>query len=149
MAKSAPELIVPASLWRRLAAAVYDSLLMAGIIMIATAVVLPLVPGNEVKPGALWFQAWLISVCFAFFGFSWVRGGQTLGMRAWRLKLRNQQAQDINWTTAAIRYIGCWLTWLPAGLGMLMCLFDPQRRALHDILAGTEVVVLPKKKKQQ
>lgn len=147
MSEQETGLIAPASLWRRLAASVYDSLLIAGVIMIATAVVLPFAPNNEVQPGEGWFRLYLVGVCFWFFGFSWVRGGQTLGMRAWRLRLRTAEAQPIDWLIATKRYLAAWLSLAPAGLGMLFCLFDPNRRALHDILAGTEVVVLPKKKK--
>ena len=40
-----------------------------------------------------------------------------------------------------VRFVALCLSVMPAGLGWLWCLFDRERRALHDHLAGTYVVV--------
>jgi uncharacterized RDD family membrane protein YckC len=36
------------------------------------------------------------------------------------------------------------LSWLPAGLGWLWCVFDREHRTWHDVLSHTRVVVVPK-----
>ena len=139
------ELIVPAPLWRRLASAVYDALLLAAILMVVTMADLFLVRGvvglaYEVHV----LRAELLIATVLFFGFSWTRGGQTLGMRAWRLQLRRTDGRPVNWPTALSRFAFAVLAWLPLGLGVLWCAIDSRRRAWHDTLSGTEVVLLPK-----
>ena len=139
-----PELILPAPLWRRLAAAAYDLLLLAAIFMVVaradvwTRSRLGL-PGSV---GAL--RALLLTAGFLFFGWFWTHGGQTLGMRAWRLQLRRVDGGPLTWPTALARYAFAWLAWLPLGLGVLWSALDPRRRAWHDALSGTELVLLPK-----
>lgn len=92
-------------------------------------------------------QAVIFILSFVFFGWFWVHGGQTLGMRAWQLSLRREDGHPLNWANAMLRFSAAILSWGLAGFGMLWCLFDRQRRSWHDIVAGTEVVVLPKSTK--
>ena len=137
-------LVVPAPLWRRLASAVYDALVLAGLLMAAVMADLFLrgVAGLPYNVHVL--RAVLLLVALLFFGLSWTRGGQTLGMRAWRLQVRRTDGHPLTWPTALARFAFAWLAWLPLGLGVLWCAIDPRRRAWHDTLSGTEVVLLPK-----
>ncbi len=139
------QLIVPAPLWRRLAAAFYDAFLLAALwIMVALmdAVIRTLI--------GLPYDARLLRGCLFlsglfFFGWFWTHGGQTLGMRAWRLHLRREDGSPLRWPQASFRYALAWLSWLPLGAGVVWCLVDRRRQAAHDRIAGTEVVVLPSK----
>lgn len=138
------ERIIPAPLWRRLAAALYDALLYAAIMLVITAldVAVRALTGLPFSPGALrglWFLGGL-----AFFGWFWTHGGQTLGMRAWRLQVRRSDGRPLRWPTAIQRYGYAWLAWLPLGAGVLWSAVSRQRRGWHDRLSATEVVVLPK-----
>lgn len=138
---SAP--VIPAPLWRRLAAAVYDAFLL-GAIWMAAALVDVLVRDALALPyHAGMFRAYLFLVGLAFFGFFWTHGGQTLGMRAWRLQVRRRDGLPLRWLDAAVRYAFAWVAWAPLGLGVLWCAVDARRRAWHDTLSGTEVVLLP------
>jgi uncharacterized RDD family membrane protein YckC len=138
-------LIVPAPLWRRLASAVYDALLLIALCMVIVMADLFLVQGVAGLPyNAALLRAELLLVGAIFFGLSWTRGGQTLGMRAWRLQLRRTDGRPLNWPAALARYAFAWLAWLPLGLGVLWCAIDARQRAWHDMLSGTEVVLLPK-----
>lgn len=138
-----------APLWRRLLAALYDLLPLAGLLMIATALAVlltrMLVPVERVdlllRSG--WphvaLQFWLGTLALAYYAYSWVRGGQTIGMRAWKIAVQAETG-TLTWHSALLRAL--------AGLvlpGLLWCLFDPQRRALHDRAAGTIVVLRPKR----
>jgi uncharacterized RDD family membrane protein YckC len=80
----------------------------------------------------------------AYFAVSWRHGGQTLGMRPWRLRVTRPDGTALLNGQAWLRYLCGWLSALPAGAGMVLCLFDPDRRALHDHLAGTRVGLHPK-----
>lgn len=137
-------LIVPAPLWRRLAAAVYDFLLWTGVWMIVLFVDVFVRDLFDLPRNWHALRAYFFIVGFAFFGWFWTHGGQTLGMRAWRLQLRTAEAGSVRWPAAALRYGVAYLAWGAALLGILWCLIDHRRRAWHDIAAGTEVVVLPR-----
>lgn len=135
----------PAPLWRRLAAATYDVLLLLGILLAATlfAVLLSQL-AFKVEPPHKFMTAYLFLLTFGFFGWFWTHGGQTLGMRAWRLQLVHPDGQALSWSTAMLRFAVAIPSWLLGGLGMIWCLLDGQRRSWQDIVAGTEVHVLPK-----
>ena len=135
----------PAPLWRRLVAATYDVLLLAGIWLAAifSAWLISHAFSEGVLPPAF-VRAYLFLLTFGFFGWFWTHGGQTLGMRAWKLQVRRQDGGPLNWSTAMLRFAIALLSWSLGGLGMLWCLLDAQRRSWHDIATQTEVVVLPK-----
>ena len=137
-------IVLPAPLWRRLASAGYDALLLAAIWMVVAMADLFLRGAAGLPYNVHVFRAELLGVAALVFVWSWTHGGQTLGMRAWRLQLRRTDGRAVNWPTALARYAFAWLAWTPLGAGVLWCAVDPRRRAWHDTLSGTEVVLLPK-----
>ncbi|MFU8831799.1 MAG: RDD family protein, partial [Wenzhouxiangella sp.] len=99
---------------RRFAAMLYDSLLLAAILMLAAAaVVIP--TGAQVDPGHFAFQLYLLVVAWAYFAICW-RGGQTLGMKAWRIRLVTPTGQ-ITWLETATRFFVTCLSLISFGLG--------------------------------
>lgn len=141
-----------AGLLRRLAALLYDSLLLLALWFATAALLLAASGGLLSQPDRppwllLLEQISLLLVTFLFWGGFWTHGGQTLGMRAWRLKLVDDDGSPISWQQAARRCLAALLSLAPLGLGYLWILIDPQRRAWHDRLSGTRVVVLPKNRK--
>ncbi len=140
-----PDLTHPA-LWRRLAAMVYDSLLLVAVLMTATAIVLPLTGGEAIAGPVRWpYRAYLLFVGCGFFAVFWHFGGQTLGMRAWRLQVRGASG-PVSWREAWLRSLAAIVSWLPLGLGYLWSLFDDEQRTWHDRLSGTNLVVIPKRR---
>ena len=143
------ETLVYAPLWRRLLAALYDLLPLAGLLMVATALVVLLarllVPVDRVDlllsngwPHVL-LQIWLGTLVLSYYALSWRRGGQTIGMRTWRIAVRADTG-SLSLKAALLRaLVGLFLP------GLLWCLFDPRHRALHDRVAGTHVVQIPKR----
>jgi len=82
--------------------------------------------------------------CF-FYVYFWCKGGQTIGMRAWRLKVRNLDGTQITKPQALIRAITALL-----GLGNLLVLVDfKNKRSLQDYLAKTEVITLSKEENKK
>lgn len=134
----------PAGLLRRLAAIFYDLLLLVALIMLMTFVFVAVTSGEAIT--RIWLlRAWILLVSFGFFGWFWTHGGQTLGMRAWRLKLVRDDGGTITWPDATRRFAAAVVSWLPAGLGFLWSLFDGERRAWHDQWSQTRLVLMPKK----
>lgn len=130
----------PPGLFRRLGALFYDAVLLAGVLFAATLAVLPLRGGEAFRPHDPLFFAYLLLVVWAFFGWFWTHGGQTLGMRAWKIRLVSADGAALGWNQAALRYVCAWVSLGLFGLGYLWIWIDPQRRAWHDRLAGTRMI---------
>lgn len=98
-----------AGLFRRLAAMFYDLLLMVALWFVATFAMLPLTGGEAIltsSQGLLghFYHALLLLLAVAYFGFCWTRGGQTLGMKAWRIRLERLDGRSPGWSDALIRF---------------------------------------------
>ncbi|MGR8940733.1 MAG: RDD family protein [Gammaproteobacteria bacterium] len=132
-AASAPGLL------RRLAAIVYDAFLLAAVLFVATAAVLPLNAGAAFTSKQSFYPVYLAGVSFLFYGWFWTHGGQTLGLRAWKIKVMTTDRRPISWRQAALRFVFAMLSWAFIGLGFLWILFDPQKRGWHDRLSKTAV----------
>jgi uncharacterized RDD family membrane protein YckC len=130
---------VPAGLLRRLAALTYDSVLLAGPIALYAGIVVVLRSGTAVEPNTLWFSAGLVAIPALFFCWFWTHGGQTLGMVAWRLHLEAPDGGPPNWRRALLRFLAALLSLLPAGLGFIWALWDPERATWHDRISGTRM----------
>lgn len=135
----------PCGLARRFAAMLYDGLLLIALWMIAAAlVVIP--AGHEIAPGSAIFQLYLLIVAWAYLAICWRRGGQTLGMKAWRVHLTANQ-QPVSWGMTMVRFVVALASMLCFGLGFLSSLFHPRRATWHDLASGTFLHVEPKKRK--
>ena len=135
------------SLLRRLAASVYDALLLIAILFIASALMLPLTGGEAVQSGNPLFRAYILFVCFFFFGWFWTHGGQTLGMRAWRIRVQQPDGEPITWKQALLRFLAALVSWLALGLGFLWMLVDRDGLTWHDRWSKTRLVMLQKRKR--
>lgn len=129
-----------AGLFRRLAALVYDSFLLTAMLFVATAVVVAFHKGEALPPGQRLYSAYLLVITFVFFGWFWTHGGQTLGMKAWGLRVFTRDGGELGWRHAARRWLAACLSVGSLGLGYLWILIDPEALAWHDRLSGTRVV---------
>ncbi len=135
---------IAASLVRRLLALLYDVLLLLGVLFAVTAIAVALNTGEEVTHPA--YYVCLVLTTFAFFGWFWTHGGQTLGMRTWKLKIISDISDSLTWKQAAIRFAAAAVALLPAGIGLIWVLFDPNKLAWHDRLSKTRLISLKVKK---
>jgi uncharacterized RDD family membrane protein YckC len=137
---------VSAGFGRRFAALIYDAFLLVALLMIYTAIVLVFtrqaVLTETYGARAYLYRAGLIAVIGAYYVLNWIRSGQTLGMRAWRLRAVTEAGRRLNVKSAMLRF-GCgFLAWPPAALGVLWLYLDPEHLAVHDRLSRTRVVRL-------
>ena len=137
----------PVSLIKRLLVILYDVLLLLAVFLIvgiplSTLTTFLLNDGNAITPDHPYYLLNQIIVLSAlllssllFYGWFWTHGGQTLGMKTWRIQLVSENGGAINWRQAVIRYFAAILSWLLAGVGFLWVLVDGQNRSWHDILS--------------
>jgi len=124
-------------LLRRLAALVYDALLLFAVLFVATIPVLVVTGGQAVGPNQSAFTAWLLGVSYLYLGWCWTRSGQTLGMRAWRMRVRTRNGARLGWGGALARFAAGLVSIGAAGVGLLWVAVDRDRLSLHDRLSGT------------
>lgn len=126
----------PVGIPRRLGALFYDSLLLLALLFLATALALAVTQG-ELDSRGYAYRGYLLAVIFAFYIGFWTRGGQTLGMRTWQIRVERLDGRSPRWWQAAARLA---LALLTLGLGLLWTAWDADRRALYDRWTGTRVV---------
>ena len=117
----------------------YDSLLLAAVWFVATALLLVGRHGVAIAPHNTYYTAFLLVVGFVFFGGFWIHGGQTLGMRAWKIRVCSETGARIRPAQAALRYVFAWISLGALGLGYWSSLLDPRRRCWHDRISATYV----------
>ena len=130
----------PAALGWRLLALVYDSLPVLALLMLTSVVFFWLHGQRTVDDDPRW-QWLMLTTLWTIVGFyfvlSWRRGGQTMGMRPWRLQVLTAHGQLASSGQLWRRYLVASLT---PGLCLLWCLIDGERRGLHDLASGTVFV---------
>ncbi|QUP53389.1 RDD family protein [Ralstonia syzygii] len=152
------------TLRRRLAAMLYEGLLLFGVLFGATALFLIL---RAILPplahtGDVGLQVWgFLALGLYFVGF-WRKRGQTLAMRTWRIRVVSADGAPVSLGQAVARYVLAWIwvavavvvihvsglsRWAGACVALACVLawaalarLDPQRQFLHDRLAGTRLI---------
>jgi len=125
------------SLRRRLASMLYEAILLFAVGFIATWAFQLAAGTLDITSG--WrrhlLQVFILAVFAAYFLWCWLRGGQTLAMRAWRVRL-----VDVTPRKALLRFALA-VPLVPTGISILWSLFDRDRQFLHDRLSGTRLVL--------
>ena len=134
---------------RRAAALLYDSVLLAALLVVFTsgAVLLNHRVAVERETAGAWvylYRAGLMGVVAGYYLLNWTRSGQTLGMRAWHLRAVTPSGEPLALKAAALRFVLGAFAWAPAALGVLWLYADPEHLALHDRLSKTRIVHLPR-----
>ena len=124
-------------LLRRLAAVAYDAFLLFALLFVATALLLPFSGGQAIPSSNGLYPLYLLAVSYLYFTWCWTHGGQTIGMRAWHIRVRAARGEPVAWKEATIRYLAALLSWAACGAGFLWSAVDRERRTWHDRLSRT------------
>ena len=148
---------------RRLAAFVYEGILLFGVLMVAGYLYSSLTQQRHALQGKAGLQAFLFVVLAIYFTWLWSHGGQTVAMKAWHLRLVRADGQPVSQARALLRYLASWLWFVPAwatahfaglhgggamaglmlaGVGAYAALtrLRPDRQFWHDAVCGTRLV---------
>jgi uncharacterized RDD family membrane protein YckC len=159
---SAAGVIAP-GLWRRMACFTYEGVLLFGVVMIAGYLFSSLTQQRNAMLGRHGLQAFLFVVLGIYFVWFWSRGGQTVAMKAWHIRVVDPAGRPLTQPRAMLRYLLSWLWFLPALLlawlsGLtssgsifgilaagviayaLLARLHPQRQFFHDVVCGTRLI---------
>lgn len=129
-----------ASLRIRLLALVYEALLLAAVLMAATALFTAVFGDSHAEPLRSVLRIYLVAIAGGYFVWSWTGGRRTLAMSTWRLRLVDAAGNPPRARIAAIRFLVAALAIPLGGLALWWAVFDRDRQFLHDRVAGTRLV---------
>lgn len=134
-----------APLGRRLGSLIYEVLVILALGIFLFVLPLAVFSGltqHALGPGLLWL--YLFVLLGNYFIWCWIRAGQTLAMKTWRLRVVDAQSGlTLRPLQAFVRYGMSWICW-PTGLALLWSFIDPDKQFLHDRIAGSRIILLPK-----
>ena len=126
---------------RRLMSMAYESLLVFAVALFAGLAFYGIANGRLSGVVRHLFQLYLFLVLGIYFVACWSRGGRTLPMQTWKMRVVRGDGMSVGIGQAMLRYVLAWLSLLSIGAGFLWAFFDRDRQFLHDRLAGTRIVV--------
>jgi uncharacterized RDD family membrane protein YckC len=132
-------------LFRRLFAIFYDCFLLAAILFLTTGITIVLNGGKAVEQEHALYPLLVFSLAamiYLYFTWFWVNGGQTLGMKTWKIRLLTLDGSRFSWGSASIRFFTSIASWCCFGLGFLWSLFERRRRCWHDIASKSALLDL-------
>lgn len=165
---SVPELAARAQsaaapLRRRMAAFIYEGVLLFGLLMVAGAIYSVSAGQVHALQGRTGMMATQFLALALYFIWFWTHGGQTLAMKTWQVRLVMPDGSPLRLWPACLRFLLSWLWFMPAWLGswaagwhqskllygaMLVWILIytaltrllPQQQFLHDVVCGTRVI---------
>jgi uncharacterized RDD family membrane protein YckC len=131
---------------RRLAALVYDAFLVVALLVLYTGAWVVLahtrITGETVGVAVYLYRTGLLVIVVGYALLNWTRSGQTLGMRAWRLRVVSASGARLSWRACLLRFALGALAWAPAALGVLWLYVDRDRLAVQDRWSHSRVLRL-------
>ena len=118
----------------------YDGVVVIALLILATMLAMLLGLGHRTAMKDPAYTLYLFCVWFLYLGWFWRKGGMTVGMRAWRIRIEDESAERPGWGRLALRFVFSFVSAAPAGLGFLWSLFDPGKRTWHDRVSKTRLV---------
>ncbi len=126
-------------LWPRLVCMIYEALIMAGILMAAGLPFVLVTHYGQHPEFRMAYRIYLFVVLGLYFSYFWHRGGQTVPMKTWRLRLVDQAQLSPSWSRCVLRYLLAWVGLL-SGISLLWVALDREGQFLHDRLLGLQLI---------
>lgn len=153
----------PAPLRRRMAAFVYEGVLLFGLVMVVGLVYSIATGQRHGLQGRTGMMACQFLALAAYFIWFWTHGGQTLAMKTWHVRLASVRGGPVSLPQALARFMAGWLWFMPAwtaawlagwhhskwvygAMGVWVLAYAslswllPQRQFFHDTLCRTRLI---------
>ncbi len=124
-------------MFKRLAAIFYDSLCLFSLFFLATLILIFFTKGESIASNNIAYDLFLALTTYLYFVWQWVNGGQTLGMRTWKIRLYQNDERPVSWFRASSRFALASLSFITLGMGFIWALFDANRLTFHDRYSRT------------
>ena len=125
------------SWFRMIAVMFYDSIVLLSILFLASLIAVIINDGEAISQGNLFFITYLFGVSWLFYAWFWTHGGQTIGMRAWKVYLLSEEQNKVSWRQATLRFTAAFLSWIPLGLGFWWPYLKGNNKSWRDELSAT------------
>ena len=124
-------------MFKRLAAIFYDSLCLFSLFFLATLILIFFTKGESIASNNIAYDLFLALITYLYFVWQWTHGGQTLGMRSWKIRLYQDDERPVSWLRASSRFALASLSFITLGMGFIWALFDANRLTFHDRYSRT------------
>lgn len=128
---------------RRLGGVLYDGLTLTALWLLASAIFTSLYGAADRPFARLLLQGICLLVVSSYFLWCWTHGGQTLAMRAWRIRVVHADGQSVTVLGAMLRFLLATAGILAGGVGLWWAFLDRDSQFLHDRLAKTRLIEVP------
>ena len=125
------------SFLRRLGSIIYDFFLVFSFVFFIEGVVI-IINNKQAITSSLFFYLLTLPLIYAYFSMSWIRGKQTLGMRAWKFEIIQKDGSHVTHKQSLIRILLAIFSLL--GIGFIFQLFNQQKLPLHDYYSKTYLI---------
>jgi len=132
--------IVPCGLLRRLGIMLYDALVVLALLILAAALAMAVGFDSATALKDWDYTLYLLSVWFFYLAWCWRKGGMTVGMRAWRVRIQNENGDFPGWGQCLVRFVASFISAAAAGAGFIWSVFESRKRCWHDILSRTQLL---------
>jgi uncharacterized RDD family membrane protein YckC len=129
-----------APIGRRLLSLVYEIVLLAALLWCASLLFWTLEREIVSTHARTIFQVYIAIAAGVYFVWQWTRGGQTVPMKTWHLRLVMRDGTPVGRGIAVARYFAAMAGALALGLGFVWAAIDRDHQFLHDRLAGTRII---------
>ena len=126
--------------WRRIVSILYESLLLLGVIFVASFIFHLIFRDPNAAYFRPLYQFYLLVIMGYYFTWFWTHGGQTLAMQTWKMRVVTKDGKPLDKRKATSRYLLAIVGILFFGIGIIWALFDRDHQFLHDRLAGTQII---------
>ena len=134
------------SFFRRIGSISYDLFLVFSFVFFIAGIII-LINNKEPITNPFFFFLVTLPVIFSYFSISWVKGKQTLGMRAWKFEIIQEDGGNITYWQSAIRFFLAIISL--AGIGFIFQFLNKNKLPFHDYYSQTYLMTIYKELDEQ
>jgi len=130
------------SLFKYITVIIYDLFLLFGLLLFITVIISFLNNGNPPSADNIIYKLFLLTSIIFFYHYSWRKSGQTLGMKAWKVKLVTLNNKPITLGQSILRMTLGLANIVTIGLGYFWKYTNKSKLTLMDVLSKTKLITL-------